>query len=345
MTEIRIAAVGDLMVKRYIISDAKASNGGRYSFDRLFSKVAPYLKQADVTIGNLETTFAGKIRPVGLRNKKTGCPLFSCPDELAPALHKAGFDVVTTANNHCMDTGTAGLSRTLRILDQHGIRHTGTFRSSTESRKFLIMNVKGIKIGILSYTKGTNGIPVPSNKPWMVNRMGSRKIIRDIRHLKTKVDLVIIYLHFGREYQTIPNKEQKRLVSLLFKHGAHIILGSHPHVLQPMAVRGNRKFVIYSLGNFVSTRLKNNPLTQSSIILNIDVKKASDGKTIIKGVHYLPVWVRRSIDGNRKITEVIPNRSKEDLSLPPKESRLMKRMLNHTRKIIKRSGVKAESHG
>lgn len=322
------------MVKRYIISDAKASNGGRYSFDRLFSKVTPYLKQADVTIGNLETTFSGKIRPVGLRNKKTGCPLFSCRDELAPALHKAGFDVVTTANNHCMDTGSGGLSRTLRILDQHGIRHTGTFRSFQESRKFLIMNIKGIKIGILSYTRGTNGIPVPSTKPWMVNRIGSRKMLRDLRRLKRKVDLVIVCLHFGREYHTAPDKEQKRLVRLLFKHGAQLILGSHPHVLQPMALRGNRKLVIYSLGNFVSTRLKNNPLTQSSIILNIDVKKTGNGKTIIKGVHYLPVWVRRSVEGNRKITEVIPNGTKEDLSIPPVESKLMKRMLSHTRKII-----------
>ncbi len=236
MREIQIAAVGDLMVKRYIISDAKQSDG-TYSFDPLFAKVAPYLKQADLTIGNLETTFAGNGQECR-KSIRSGGPIFKCPDELAPSLKTAGFDVLVTANNHCMDYGATGLIRTLRVLDRYGIDHTGTSKSEQESKNALIKNVKGITIGILSYTSGTNRIPVPANRPWLVNRIETSKIIREIRDLKKKVDLVLLYLHFGNEYRYTPNKRQLRLVNLFFKNGANIILGSHPHVLQPLAVRG-----------------------------------------------------------------------------------------------------------
>lgn len=172
------------MVKRHIISDAKQADG-TYSFGPLFAKVAPYLKQADLTIGNLETTFAGNGRDSRKSLRSSG-PIFKCPDELAPALKEAGFDVLVTANNHCMDYGTQGLIRTLKVLDHTGIDHTGTSKSLEESKKTLIKNVKGITIGILSYTAGTNRIPVPASQPWLVNRIVTDKIIREIRNLKRK---------------------------------------------------------------------------------------------------------------------------------------------------------------
>lgn len=333
MTEIQIAAVGDLMAKRYIISDAKQSNGN-YSFDPLFARVKPYLKKADLTIGNLETNFAG-----GQRSRRTrgpGGPIFKCPDEMAPALKKAGFDVLVTANNHCMDYGATGLLRTLRVLNRNGINHTGTFSSLQESKKALIKNVKGITIGILSYTSGTNKLPVPAARPWLVNRIETSKIIRQIRHLKKKVDLVILYMHFGNEYRYTPNKRQKQLVNLFFKNGANIILGSHPHVLQPLSVRGNKQFVIYSLGNFVSTKLMNNPHTQSGIILRLKIKKDQKGKTSITNINYIPTYVDRS---SRNRTEVIPIREalkKSDPRLKTGQRKLMGRLLRHTTAILKR---------
>ena len=202
------------MAKRYIISDAKQSDGS-YSFDNQFARVAPYLKKADLTIGNLETTFAGGQK--SRRSRGPAGPLFKCPDELAPALKKAGFDVLVTANNHCMDYGVPGLLRTIRVLDRTGISHTGTFSSLQESKKALIKNVKGITIGILSYTSGTNKLPVPSGRPWLVNRIVTSKIIREIQQLKKKVDLVMLYMHFGNEYRYTPNKRQKKLVNLFLK--------------------------------------------------------------------------------------------------------------------------------
>lgn len=337
MTEIQIAAVGDLMVKRYIISDAKQPDG-TYSFGPLFAKVAPYLTQADLTIGNLETTFAGN-GPESRKSRRSGGPLFKCPDELAPALKGAGFDVLVTANNHCMDYGAPALLRTLRILDRNGLDHTGTSRSLEESKKSLIKNVKGITIGILSYTAGTNRIPVPESQPWLVNRISTTKIIREIRELKKKVDLVMLYLHFGSEYRYHPNKRQKELVNLFFKNGADIILGSHPHVLQPLAVRGKKQFVIYSLGNFVSTKLKNIPYTQSGIILTLKIKKDQKGNTSITNVGYIPTCVDRRIKNGRKMTEVIPIRDALKASEPgikTEQRNLMNRMLKHTTTILKR---------
>lgn len=325
MSEILISAVGDLMVKRYIISDAKLANG-TYAFDPLFDKVAPILKKADLTIGNLETTFA---RPGDEKRRKSKGPLFKCPDELGSALKRAGFDVLITANNHCMDFGTNGLDRTIQILNKNGIEHTGTFESVNESKKYLIQNIKGIKVGILAYTSGLNGIPLPSRQPWRVNLIRPKKIIADIRYLKKHVDLVILYLHSGKEYSHVPNRRQKRLVNLMFKHGAHIILGSHPHVLQPLNIRGKNQLVIYSLGNFISTKLKENPHTQSSIILNIKVKKNKEGKIIITETDYLPTLVNQKFDNGRIKTEVIPIR--EVLN----ENAQYKKMLDHTHKIIK----------
>ncbi|NEW05943.1 CapA family protein [Paenibacillus sp. SYP-B3998] len=309
LAEIQIAAVGDLMVKRYIISDAKLPNG-RYSFDSLFTKVTPYLKRADLTIGNLETTFAGRTRKKRDIFRKSRGPLFNCPDELAPALKRAGFDVLITANNHCMDYGAAGLFRTLRILNQNGIDHTGTFNSLEASKEYLVKEIKGIKIGILSYTTGVNGIALPKSKPWMVNLVQIKNLLQDIHNLKKKVDLVIIYMHFGKEYSHTPDLRQKQIVNLLFKHGANIILGSHPHVLQPSVQRGKKQFVIYSLGNFISTKLKNNPHTQRSVILNITVKKDEEGKISIKSYRCIPTLVQRKLKNDRKATEVIPIRAK-----------------------------------
>lgn len=332
------------MVKRYIISDGKQPNG-TYSFTPLFAKVAPYLRQADLTIGNLETTFAGN-GPNVRKSPKSGGPIFKCPDELAPALKESGFDVLVTANNHCMDYGAAGLIRTLKILDRNGIDHTGTSRSIQEAKKTLIKNVKGITIGILSYTSGTNRIPIPSSKPWLVNRIHTTNMIREIRELKKKVDLVLLYLHFGNEYRYTPNKRQRQLVNLFFKNGVNIILGSHPHVLQPLAVRGKKQFVIYSLGNFVSTKLKNIPYTQTGVILTLNIKKDDKGNISITNVDYIPTCVdRRTLGGGRTITEVLPIRDALKMNITDsnhERHQLLTRMYKHTKTILKREYIGKE---
>jgi poly-gamma-glutamate synthesis protein (capsule biosynthesis protein) len=172
----------------------------------------------------------------------------------------------------------------------------------------------------------------------MVNLIQTKKMIRDIHLLKKRVDLLIIYLHFGNEYSHTPNLKQKQLVNLLFKHGAHIILGSHPHVLQPLIVQGKQRLAMYSLGNFISTKLRGNVHTQSSIILNIKVKKNAEGKIIIAETNYIPTLVHRRLEKGRYKTEVISIHeafNETNPKLRAKSRKRLQHMLNQTIKIIK----------
>ncbi|NGQ94218.1 CapA family protein [Brevibacillus sp. SYP-B805] len=308
-TTIRIAAVGDILMWGKQIASAKRTGESAYSFDEMFQHVAPYLRSADLTIGNLETTLSGRETRYQRRNPRNGYPMFNCPDELAPALKKAGFDVLTTANNHCMDRGASGLKRTLNILDKYGISHTGTFRTASEAQSFLIKEVKGVKVGILAYTYGTNGIPVPSSSPWMVNRIRRKKMLADLQALRGKADLVIVALHFGKEFHRYPSDSQRSLVRFLMRNGADVILGAHPHVLQPMAVvrtPAKRKFVIYSLGNFISDRMLGSLRSQSGVILQLTISKPANGQASVTGVHYIPTYTHKGLAKGRTMFRVLP---------------------------------------
>ncbi|MFD1954535.1 CapA family protein [Paenibacillus thailandensis] len=320
MSTITIAAVGDLLMKKAVIESAR-EGGGRYDFAPLFAKAAPLLRKADIAIGNLETTLSG---PDWLQgepdvpssydriNKRTGYPQFSCPDALAPALKRSGFDVLTTANNHCMDGGAQGLRRTLRVLDRNGLKHTGTYRSAAESKRLLVTEAKGIKVGILSYTYGTNKMPVASS--WMVNRIDRGKIVADIARLRKQTDLIVVCMHFGREFVRTPNARQKNLVELLFNQGADIVLGAHPHVVQPFIKRRTKdvygqvktRTAVYSLGNFISSRLWRNDYTMRGLIFEVTVRKDRGGKAEVAGVRAIPTETRRQRKNGRTRLVVVP---------------------------------------
>ena len=315
MTTITIAAVGDLLMKAPIIASARLDGGGQYDFDPMFEGVKPQLQNANLLIGNLETTFSGNPRKAGkyeTRAPRTGYPVFNCPDELAGTLKRLGFDVLTTANNHCMDGGTSGLKRTLNVLDRHGIKHTGTSRSAAESRRCTVMDVKGIKVGILAYTTGTNSIPYP--KAYLVNRIRLPRIAADIKAMKRGADFVIVCLHFGLEFHRTPNARQKSIVNAVFKYGADAILGAHPHVLQPVKVskvkdgRGGvkKRVAAYSLGNFVSTRLRKNIHTQRGLILKLKVQKDEKGRTRLLGVSKVHTMVNSHGEIGNRTYRVVP---------------------------------------
>ncbi|WP_165842244.1 CapA family protein [Paenibacillus xerothermodurans] len=316
--EVTVSAVGDIMMKNKLILSAQLPESQQFDFDGMFEEVAPVLRSADLTIGNLETTFAGTDDTTSFmrqpRNPKTRYPLFNCPDDLAPALKRAGFDVLTTANNHCMDYGIAALQRTLNILDQNDIAHTGTFRTLQESKQLLIKDVKGIKIGVLAYTLGTNSIRVKQKQQWAVNRIRAEQITNDLRRLKKKTDFVIVSMHFGREYELQPSSRQKRLVRMLFKHGANMVLGAHPHVIQPAIftsvrdVEGVRKkrFAIYSLGNFITTRLKRNNHTKNGVIAQFTLAKDDRGEVEISSVEFVPTWVKEAQTHNGAKYQIVP---------------------------------------
>ena len=289
---IHMSAVGDIMCHLTNVKNAYNSTSKDYDFSNVFKNIEDYTKNADITVGNLETTFAGSSRGY------TGYPTFNTPEILGQNLKDIGFDVLCTANNHSMDKGYSGIESTLNFLDEYGLDHYGTARSAEEQNTILVKDVNGIKIAFLAYTYGTNGITIPSGKEYSVNLIDKELIKEHITLAKSKeVDVICVSMHWGTEYRLTPHSSQEELADFLFENGVDIILGSHPHVLEPMEKRtitledGTTKdgFVIYSLGNFVSGQIYAN--TKSTVILDIQITKDSEGKISIDSVNYTPVYL------------------------------------------------------
>lgn len=304
---ITMSVIGDIMCHNSQYKDAYNASTKTYDFSYVFEDIKSYISDADIAIGNLETTFAGKER--GYSNY----PTFNTPEQLAYNLKDFGLDVVSTANNHCMDTSFSGLVSTLNYLDDAGISHVGTSATQEDQSQILVKDIDGIKIAFLAFTYGTNGIPVPSDKSFAVNLIDDNFILQQISLAKEQnPDLICVSMHWGAEYQTKQSSEQERLANLLFTNGVDVILGSHPHVLQPMEKRtitledGSTKdcFVIYSLGNFMSGQTY--PNTRSSVILNINFTKSGEtDSTTINSVSYVPIYMYRAASGSTQRYKVI----------------------------------------
>ena len=291
-TTFTLTAIGDIMCHNTQYLDAYNDETGEYDFSYVFDDISLYTKTADICVGNLETTFAGE--DVGY----SSYPTFNTPDSLAYELKDIGVDVLSTAGNHALDKGFNGLSRTIDVLNDADISHLGTYKSKEEQDKTLIKYVKGIKIAFVNFAYGTNGIPIPSDKPYCVNLIDENLMKEQIDRAKEEEpDIIIACMHWGTEYKTTPNSTQEQLADFLFKNGVDIILGTHPHVLEPMEKRtvtlddGSTKdgFVIYSLGNFIADQ--NAEYTRDSIILNIDITKHTDGKITIDNYEYVPIYM------------------------------------------------------
>ncbi|MCI9000597.1 MAG: CapA family protein [Clostridia bacterium] len=289
---IHLAAIGDAMCHSQNFKDAYQASTKNYDFSHVFTNIRQKVESADIAIGNLETTFAGAEKGY------SGFPTFNTPDALGYALKDMGVDVLSTANNHSLDKGYSGIVRTLDVLDEAGISHMGTYRSLEEQNKILIKDVNGIKFAFLSFTYGTNGIPVPKGKEYCINLIDETLMKRQIDQAKEEqVDVICVSMHWGDEYKIKQNKTQENLADFLFENGVDIILGSHPHVLEPMEKRtitladGTTKdgFVIYSLGNFISAQKQEN--TRNTIILDLQITKNPEGKISIDKVEYTPLYV------------------------------------------------------
>lgn len=302
-----MALTGDIMCHNTMYQDAYESSTDSYNFEHFFENIKYYLQTADLTIGNLETTFAGKARGY------SSYPTFNTPESLARTLKKVGFDVVSTANNHCYDKGYTGLVSTLNYLDEADLSHTGTYASSEDQSKILVNNVKGVKIAFLSFTYGTNGITVPADKTYSVNLIDKDLILNQLSLAKEQnVDMICVSMHWGQEYQTTPNSTQKELTEFLFKNGADLIIGNHPHVLQPMEKQtitledGSTKecFVIYSLGNFMADQ--NKAYTRDSVILNLKItKNAENGKITFDSATYTPTYIYKDTTKSSKKFKIL----------------------------------------
>lgn len=290
---INMTVTGDVLCHNTNYWDAYNASTDTYDFSYSFEDIKKYFENADICVGTLESNFAGKA--AGYSNY----PLFNAPEDMAKDLKELGYDVMATANNHCLDKGFSGMVNTLKELDKVGIEHLGTYETEEDSQKYLIKDVKGIKIAFLDYTYGTNGIALPQGKEFAINMIDKEKIKKDIENVKKEnIDLVCVFMHWGQEYKLTPTDEQKELADFLFENGADLILGSHTHCLEPMEKRtvklpdGSTKdgFIIYSLGNFMSGQ--NADHSRQSVILDIQLTKSGkDGKMKLDYVTYTPIYM------------------------------------------------------
>jgi poly-gamma-glutamate capsule biosynthesis protein CapA/YwtB (metallophosphatase superfamily) len=294
-TRLSLLFLGDIMQHDSQISDAWNKALKRYDYNPCFQFVKPYTQAADLAIGNLELTLAGP--------PYKGYPQFSAPDELLVALKNMGMDVLVTANNHCVDTGKKGLERTVLMLDSLDIPHTGTFVDEVAklNEHPLLVQKNGFTLAIVNYTYGTNGIPV--TRPNIVNMIDTAAIRADLKKARgMKPDMIIAFMHWGSEYQSLPSKWQKDVAAACFRHGAQLVIGAHPHVLQPMEWRKDKgQLVAYSLGNFVSGQRKR--YTDGGAMITVELEKiafsADSAVTRIDTANYILEWVYRTADAEK----------------------------------------------
>ena len=292
---LQLVFAGDIMTHGPQI---KAADQGRgtYDFTPSFELVRPMIERADLALANLETTFGG--------TPYRGYPMFSSPSSLGSALKEAGFDVLTTANNHSCDRGRYGVVNTIDVLDSLGIRTTGSYRTRAErsQRTPLIIDVRGIKLAVLAYTYGTNGLPIP--QPALVDTIDLEQISDDLRRADSLgADYKIVQIHWGNEYEKHPNKRQRELAAVLARQGVGAVIGSHPHVVQDsewIEEEGAKmkSFVIYSLGNFISNQTSP-AATRGGMLLSLElIRERSTGRWTTQPSYQYVFVQKRTSSGN-----------------------------------------------
>ena len=289
---------GDLMQHEPQIKAARQADG-TYDYTGVFDYMAPEIQKANIAIANFEVTLGGP--------PYKGYPQFCAPDAYLQAAINSGFDVLTTCNNHSVDTYGRGIDRTITMMDSLGVRHLGTYRNQAERDKLypFIIEHDGIRICLLNYTYGTNGIPVP--KPYVVNLIDTAVIAKDIERAKAmEPDVIIAMPHWGDEYVLLPNKGQRDLADWMFAKGVDHIIGGHPHVVEPIEVRefgGERHLLAYSLGNFVSNQSR--PNTDGGTMVRMTLVKDESG-THLTDCGYNLYWVSRPVTSGRRNYRVLP---------------------------------------
>lgn len=288
---VKFVVIGDVMGHDAQLASAYDKDCKCYNYEPVFEDIAPLLKGADYTIGNLETTLPGK------QSLYSGYPQFGSPDSLVTALKNAGIDMLTLANNHSVDKGKDALIRTISVVEKHGIKSLGTYESieAYNKRRVQITEIKGIRFVFLNYTYGTNMIAVP--KGTEVNLIEDKRIKEDLEMArKLEPDSIVVLYHFGTEYLHYPDKYQQKYVDFAIENGADIVIGGHPHTVQPFGYRiakdrfGETKprLIAWSLGNFVSNQRRR--YTDGGMIFQFEVTKEGD-KVSFHDVSYVPVWV------------------------------------------------------
>jgi poly-gamma-glutamate capsule biosynthesis protein CapA/YwtB (metallophosphatase superfamily) len=296
--KLTIGAIGDILIHDTVYKDA--FNGTEYNFNPIFENVKSILQSPDILTANQESMLGGI--DIGV----SSYPMFNSPHEVADALVHTGVDIVSLANNHTLDKGERGILSATDYLNSIGLPHVGSFLNAEDRQKLRIINKNGIKLAFLSYTYGTNGIPIPDGKDFLVNLINRDIMSEEIGRAKKEADVVIMSIHWGNEYQRIPTNEQKDLASFLANEGVDIIFGSHPHVLQPMewiqTEDGRNSFVIYSLGNFISGQVRDYKDIGGMATVEITKQVTESGKTIeVSNPAFHPTYVTSQKSRNYQV--------------------------------------------
>ena len=289
--------VGDAMQHTAQLERAYELGGatGNYDYTGCYDLIAPTIREADYAVVNLEV-------PLGGGPRYSGYPCFSAPDSYAVALKDAGFDLFLTANNHCLDSGDRAAKRTVSALDSIGVDHIGTFRNRAERDSLvpLIKDINGIRFAFLNYTYGTNGIqPKEDTEVALIER---ERIADEIRRAREKgTEIVAVCIHWGVEYVLLENANQRDIADFLIDQGVDLIIGSHPHVIQPMKMARNDRdgkdvLVVYSLGNFISNMKTAD--TRGGALVKVDIERDENGVPRITNAAYDTFFAAKP-EGNR----------------------------------------------
>lgn len=295
---VRIMANGDLLYHDGLYMSAQKADGS-YDFSENFTYVKDWLHQGDLVLGDFEGTIRSDY-PLG------GYPLFNAPEAVVPAIKDAGYQVVDLAHNHILDSGLEGVFTTAKVFENHGISPVGVYtHKNRDKAPILIKEVKGIKIAILAYSYGFNGLESNLSQKEIDHHLSTfdeDKMKAEIKQAEKEADITVVMPQTGIEYQLEPNEEQVELYHKMVDWGADIIFGGHPHVVQPSEILekdGQKKLIIYSMGNFISNQrietmagVDTAEWTERGVLMDVTIEKTDKG-TIIKTAKAHPSWVSR----------------------------------------------------
>ena len=334
-----VLSTGDIMVHSTQLDGAIVSSGtgsAQYDFSAFFKETAPYYKKADLAVANLEVTFGGTDS-----GKYSGYPAFNTPDVLADNIKDAGISLLLTTNNHCYDTGLFGLKRTLNVLKERKIPYIGT-RLAASDPNYTVKDVNGVKLGITAFTyetasqtagrKSLNGNIIAEEANSLINSFSyehiddfyneAAELIESMR--SDGADRIVFYMHWGEEYQLTQNTWQKTIAQKLCNLGVDFIIGSHPHVVQPIELlhsedSQNTSICLYSMGNAVSNQRQEimspectTGHTEDGVMFSFTVDKYSDGSTVISSVDIIPTWVDKYKGGSGYQYTIYPLENETD---------------------------------
>ena len=325
--QLKLLFVGDLMQHQAQI-DAAHRPDGSYDYSHCFSLVKERIENADLAIGNFEVTLGGK--------PYRGYPQFSAPDEYLYAMKETGFDILATANNHSLDRHRRGLERTLHLIDSVGLAAVGTYRDAEDraNRYPLLVEKNGLRIALLCATYGTNGIP--ATPPNIVNSLNQEELEADIHTARAmRPDAIIAIVHWGNEYQRQPTAEQQDLAQWFIDQGVDHVIGSHPHVVQPIKLMPHNNYptrhaIVYSLGNYVS----NMSIAHGDVGLCVELTLEKIGHTTrLKELDYHFVWTERAALSPTGDFRIIPADT-FPIGLTPESKARMQRAIQAEKALI-----------